>query len=99
MPHVQDVETEFEAVTLTVAVHVARVDERISVAPRAREAVSLSHFHEHADSGLEARRPRLGVRGCADDAVPLAELRVAQLRLVGISLHGLVLPQYARDLR
>src|SRR5256885_6485604 len=84
---------------LAVAVHVARVDERITVASRATEAVPLACLHEHPYARLEGGRPRLRILGSTDDAVPLAEFGVAQLRPVGITLYGLVLPQDARDLR
>src|SRR2546428_9367921 len=59
---------------LAVAVHVAGVEERIAVAPRAREAVPLGDLHEHPDVRLEARRPRPAARGRSNDAVPLPEL-------------------------
>src|SRR5438445_1906711 len=82
-----------------IAFHVAGIDERVTVAPVAREPVPLADFQEHADPRFEARRPGLGIRGGADDAVSLAELGVAQFRLVGVALHRLVLPQDACDFR
>src|SRR5438034_7330762 len=84
---------------LAVAVHVTRVDERVTVTAVARETVALADLHEDPDPGLETRRPGLGVRGGPDDPMPWAEFGVAQLRFVGVTLHRLVLPQHARDFR
>ena len=84
---------------LAVAVHVTRVDERVTVTAVPRETVALADLHEDPDPGLKTRRPGLGVRGGPDDPMPWAEFGVAQLRFVGVTLHRLVLPQHARDFR
>ena len=83
---------------LAVPVHIPRVDEGVAVAAGAGEAAALGDLDEHTDRGPQTGRPGLHVGAAAHDPVPLAELGEAELGVVRIALHRLVLPEHARDL-
>ncbi len=63
---------------LAVAVHVARVDERVAVAAARGEHATFGRLEEQPEGRPQLVAPvhRVGAR--RSDAVPLAELRIAQ---------------------
>ena len=84
---------------LAVAVDVTGVNERVTVASGASEAVPLARLQEHPDAGLERRRPGLRVSESADDPVALTEFGVAEFWIVRVAPHRQVLPESKGDLR